>query len=204
MELKLIRASIVILAEAHNPSIISPDWIAKNSLIPESPITFIHTPDLSGFDSKSFNLVVDRQRLQLTAKKTNAKITETLTTIIAKYFELLPHIPYLRLGINFDWIIEEDNSNLPQIKTTIGKVKDYSNIFPDHDLCFGSVIHAKKDPYNLRLSIEPTEIDSLTFRFNYEYKIQNIQIDKILELLNNTPQLYNFSNDVVKDLCSMK
>ena len=36
MEAKLRRADIVIIASAHNPSIIAPQWLKDNSLITEA------------------------------------------------------------------------------------------------------------------------------------------------------------------------
>jgi len=136
MASKFIRANVVIIAEAHNPSILSPDWLKRNEVITEDPNQFILTPDFAVFESKSFNLMVDRQRWQLNTKRVNPSSIESLSTIATKYFDLLPHIPYLKLGMNFDWLIEEDeNGSPPKITPMIGSLTDLSSIFPNHNLC---------------------------------------------------------------------
>jgi len=195
---KLIRASVVILAEAHNPSILSPDWLKEKKIISENPSNFVHTPDFAVFESKTFSLIVDRQRLQLTAKKTSPKVLGALISIISRYFELLPHIPYLRLGLNFDWLVEEDErSTPPEIQLTVGSTTDFSDIFPDHKLCFGSIIVAEKNPYKLRLNIEPAEENALNYKFNFDYNIKDVSEDKRKEYIANIPKLYNLASSVV-------
>jgi len=80
MKIKLGRADIVILALAHNPSIISPQWLKENHLITEEPKQFVHTPDFSLFDSETFSLIADRQRLQVTAKKQDMDTLKSLAS----------------------------------------------------------------------------------------------------------------------------
>jgi len=196
---------MVLLAEAHNPSILSPDWLKRNKVITENPNQFVLTPDFAVFDSKSFNLVVDRQRLQLNAKKATPVTLNELVTIITKYLTLLPHIPFLRLGLNFEWVVEEDEKNPPpEINLTIGSTKDFQAIFPQHDLCYGSIIYAKKEAYRLQLTIEPTDENALIYKFNFDYNVKDIAIDKIKEFVENYPELYKFASTIVDNTTKIK
>ncbi len=101
MEIKIERADIVIVASAHNPSIVSPQWLKGKKLIVEDPKQFVHTPDFSLFDSETFSLVVDRERLQITAKKKDSGTLKSLASVGSGYIDLLPHVPYKSVGLNF-------------------------------------------------------------------------------------------------------
>jgi len=52
MDVKLRRADIVIMASAHNPSIVDPRWLKDNGLVAEDPKHFVHTPDFSARTKK--------------------------------------------------------------------------------------------------------------------------------------------------------
>ncbi|MGC9780507.1 MAG: hypothetical protein HZR80_14770 [Candidatus Heimdallarchaeota archaeon] len=202
---KFIRASMVILAESHNPSILSPDWLKRNEVITEKPNQFVLTPDFAVFDSKSFNLVVDRQRLQLNAKKATPTSLKALIDITTKYLELLPHIPYLRLGLNFEWVVEEDEKKSPpDICLTIGSTKDFTPIFPDHELFYGSIIYAQKESYRLRLNIEPTDENALIYKFNFDFNIKDKAVEKIKEFVTDYIELYKFSSQIVNKTVAIK
>lgn len=43
MDVKLKRADIVIMASAHNPSIVDPRWLKDNGLVAEDP-NFLREP----------------------------------------------------------------------------------------------------------------------------------------------------------------
>ena len=146
MNIILKRADIVILASNHNPSIISPEWLKENELILETPLYSIQTPDFSFYDSQTYSLIIDRQRLQITLKKQDIKSLLKLSNIEARYVELSPFIPYNSLGINFVWIAEFDaNESIPKIHISINSAVNLETIFKDHDLNFGYLIFASKN-----------------------------------------------------------
>ncbi len=196
---KFIRASVVMLAKAHNPSILSPDWLKRNEVITEKPIQFALTPDFAIFDSKNINLIVDRQRYQLNIKGTTKKSLDKLVQITTKYLELLPHIPYIKLGMNFEWIIEDDDEgSAPIMKPAIGTMNDFSSVFPEHELCFGTIIIAHKEPYILRVNIEPTIDDkTITYKFNFDYKLKDLAVEKIIEYVESIHELQKFATGIV-------
>ena len=68
MEISLIGANIVVLAENHNPSIISKDWLSQKGIIKDNVISFTHTPAFSVVETENFSFFVDPDRLQLTLK----------------------------------------------------------------------------------------------------------------------------------------
>lgn len=200
MDVKLRRADIVIMASAHNPSIVDPRWLKDNGLVAEDPKHFVHTPDFSMFDSELISLIVDRERLQITAKKTNRDQLKSLADMGIGYLDLLPHTPYQALGLNFVWHTEADaGESIPKIDIKIGSVGDLSNILTDHKLNYGSIIYARRDPYLLRLRIEPQGESMLIYNFNYHHEIKGIDIEKVKNFLGNFTNLYEHSKTVVEN-----
>jgi len=64
MDVKLRRADIVIMASAHNPSIVDPHWLKANGLVAEDPKHFVHTPDFFARTKKICgSLRVDKTKL---------------------------------------------------------------------------------------------------------------------------------------------
>ncbi len=153
MELKPRRRDIVIIASAHNPSIMAPQWLKDNSLIREEPIHFVHTPDFSLFESESFSVLVDHQRLQITAKKHDNATLNSLANVASKYVDLLPHIPYQSLGLNFTWSIEmNEGETLPKIGLNInkgGSLEDIKQFIGSFSTRYDDSLRILKNLYSL-------------------------------------------------------
>ncbi len=200
MKAKLRRADIVILAAAHNPSIIAPQWLKDNSLIVEEPEHFIHTPALSLFESKTFSLVVEQERLQITAKKQNERSLRSLANICGNYVKLLPHIPYIALGFNLVWSIEIDKGEkLPKMGLSINK-SDLKSVFKGHKVGCGGIIYAEKGPYKLKIVIEPQGVKTLVHQFNYHHELKGIPTEDIIKLLSAFLIRYKDSSKIIKKL----
>jgi len=200
MEAKLRRADIVIIASAHNPSIIAPQWLKDNSLISEEPRHFVHTPDFSLFESESFSLVVDHQRLQITAKKQDRGSLRSLAGIASNYVKILPHIPYRAVGLNFVWSIEiDEGERLPKIVLNINK-SDLMSVFESHEVDYGGIIYARKEPYMLKLVIEPQGKNTIVHNFNYHHELRGISVEDIIRLMDSFLTRYEDSSRIVKGL----
>lgn len=200
MEAKLRRADIVIIASAHNPSIMAPQWLKDESLILEDPSHFVHTPDLAIFESESYSLVVDHHRLQIAVKNQDTRSLESLANIISNYVKLLPHIPYKALGLNFIWAIEvDDGEELPKIELNIDK-SDLMSVFGGHEVSCGGIIYARKEPYMLKVVIEPQGGNALVHNFNYNYELEDVSVEDIVKLVNNFLTIKGDSSSIVKGL----
>jgi hypothetical protein len=204
MEAKLRRKDIVIIASAHNPSIIAPQWLKDNSLILEEPIHFVHTPDFSLFESESFLLLVDHQRLQITAKKQDDATLRSLAHIAAKYVVLLPHIPYQSLGLNFTWSVEmAEGETLPEIGININGI-DLISVFEGHDVHYGGIIYARSPIYVLKLVIESQEKNSLINNFNFHHELKGRSLEDIKQFIENFSTRYDDSLRILKNLYSLE
>jgi hypothetical protein len=207
MSIKLEQAILVIIADAHNPSILSPEWLKAKDIITEESKDFIHTPDFVLFDSDRFYMTVDRKQLQIRSKKPDSDVLEALIHFGKQYFEILQHIPYKTLGINFHWLLEENAENmLPKIEIKINDVENiFSKIIPYHKIDLGCVVYAVREPYLMRLMIEPTiKGKKLLFNFNYHHEIENMDIKNIQNLIDNLNTLHDHSKGIVDVICSTK
>jgi len=203
MQAKFRRADIVIIASAHNPGIIAPQWLKDNSLIIEAPKHFVHTPDFSLFESESFSLVVDHERLQITAKKQDKGSLRALANIAGNYVKLLSYIPYRALGLNFVWSIEiDEGEKLPEIGLNINR-GDLMLVFEGHEVDYGGIIYARKEPYRLKLVIEPQGGNTLVHNFNYHHEVGGMSGGDLAKLIDNFLTTYEDSSRIVKDLCSI-
>lgn len=201
MDIKLVSADIVILATAHNPSVLSPEWLKEKKLISKNLNNFIYTPDLSVCESNDFSLVVDRQRLNIASKMVSADSLNIIKNIAMSYIKLLPNIPYTALGMNFAWMVKANASEItPDISIKIDQLDNFSKIFPDHELSYGCIIKAKKPPYLLKLIIEPKDDKSLVLNFNYHHEIRKIEEDKLVGYIGNFIDLLDYSRDTVKKM----
>lgn len=202
MGIRLVRADIVILASAHNPSIMSPDWLRNKGLLSEKSKNFIYTPDFSLFESESYNLILDRQRLQImaTAAEQDESTVKSIARIASGYIALLPEIPYTALGLNFSWsVTSDDELKAPGIELRLNPYKDWKSILEDHDLAYGGVVYARKEPYRLSLTITPENDNKLIYKFNYHHEVTEIDADKILSYIAEFPKLYLHSLKVIKN-----
>lgn len=205
MDVKLTSADLVILATAHNPSILSPEWLNEKKLVSNDPINFIYTPDLSVFESKDFSLIVDRQRMQIVSKNFDLKSLELVKNIAAKYIELLPNIPYKAFGANFVWAMKATASEIiPDISININGSNNFSEILSGHDLSYGCIIRAKRSPYLLKLVVEPQGERSLIINFNYHHEIIKGEESKLTDYLNNYVNLLNYSQCIVNSIIKGK
>lgn len=99
------EAGVVVLAGFHNPSILNPDFLKSHDIVPRdwkvresaSMITFAQV----GFQN-GVTITLDPQRLRVTIKAlSNFDEDFPIYRVAARYVEILPHVPYTALGINW-------------------------------------------------------------------------------------------------------
>jgi hypothetical protein len=171
--LKLRKVSIVVLAQAHNPSIISPDWVQKVLLVKEAPSNFVHTPPFSLFDSASFLLTVDIERLELVPKVLDEEHISTCGQVANAYFRTLPHIPYRSLGLNFIWAYSPEpfGKPLPGVKLVIDDL-NLSQIFSGKSIKYGGSVRVEFKPFVLTMKIDYEDDRTIVFNYNFSYVIK--------------------------------
>ena len=172
--LKLRKATIVILAQGHNPSIISPDWVHKMLQVDEKPAQFVHTPQFSVFDSPSYLLTVDTDRLELVTKVLDEEHIARCAELARRYFLTLPHIPYRSLGLNYIWAYSPEPSGkpLPSVNLTINDL-NLSRVFASRNIKYGGTVRVQLKPYVLTARIDHEDDQALVLNYNFSYVIKS-------------------------------
>lgn len=115
MRFALENASIVIVAKAHNPSILQPFFLHEKNIIPKEwdwqGAMATLTPPLSQIIFREeFAITADFQKLVFQENDADRVPGESsLGTIVDNYTKQLPHTPYTGVGINFTGRIERQS-----------------------------------------------------------------------------------------------
>lgn len=115
MKWRLVQFSVVVVADAHNPTILNPDFLASQRIVPKSwgweVAEAITTPPLAMVRYENgVNVTVEQNKIQISDPNVGdgpeqSKITE----IAAAYVEILPHVRYTAVGNNFQSLIPRSN-----------------------------------------------------------------------------------------------
>jgi len=201
MSIKLRRANMVILGWQHNPEIVSPSWLKEKGLITEEPTQFAHTKEFSAFESETLSLILDRERLQISAKKRTPEALQAVQHVGAGYIAEQPQIAYRALGYNFEWVLEvAPGEALPQVAVQAGRAADPSALLPGHQLNFGFVVVAEKNPYRLRLVAEPEGNSTMAYKFNYHHELGGVDLRGISQIAATLVGLSEHSRTIAESL----
>lgn len=110
--------SIVITAEIFNPTILNPDFLRINDIVPENwgwelSAAPISTPPLATVSYKSgVNILVETNKFQVSERRQNVDTSASKISDIAKrYIEVLKHTPFREIGINLTSFFEFEDPN---------------------------------------------------------------------------------------------
>ena len=105
MELTLSNFSVVILAQAHNPSILNPDFLRQNDIVAENfkPRNVVCTqPVAQVVYEEGISIIAEFERLQFVDVDINRIPQDSpIPDIALRYIGVLPHVRYKSVGINF-------------------------------------------------------------------------------------------------------
>jgi hypothetical protein len=107
MNPKLLQFSIVVLASDHNPTILNPDFLRLQEIVPDdwgwelaSPP--IMTPPFATvqYDS-NVSISVESNKLQAADNNVEDPSASKLVSMVKRYVEVVPHVRYTAVGMNF-------------------------------------------------------------------------------------------------------
>lgn len=155
----LIRESIVVIASEHNPSILHPSFLHAQHIVPQEwePLDKpICTPPFSVVKFKNGVIfLVDSGSLQVSQSPGNNDRSEfDIPQCVKKYVEVLPHVPYTALGINFDALVDQNEPEEFLIKKFLrpGKWNDGNQQLKALSL---KLVYMRED-WRLTVSLEPS------------------------------------------------
>lgn len=105
MKINLTNFSIVVLAQAHNPTILNPDFLKNNKIVDASftPKDVYCTPPVSQVSFyEGVSIIAEFERLQfIDYVSERIPHDSSIPEIAKKYISTLPHVRYSAVGINF-------------------------------------------------------------------------------------------------------
>jgi len=111
METHLIQFSSVVVGRAHNPSILNPDFLGLNEIVPkdwnwEVAETITMPPLALVRYASGIAITVEHNKLQVMDVSDEPVPKKSKATAIArKYVETLPHVRYVAVGNNFQSVL---------------------------------------------------------------------------------------------------
>lgn len=112
MDIELVQLSIVVVANEHNPSLINPDFLEREGIIDakwgwKRSGDAITTPPFAtlSYDS-GVTITVETNKLQVVDQGCETPAQSHLADIVNRYIDVLPHVPYIAVGINFNGAVK--------------------------------------------------------------------------------------------------
>lgn len=211
MEYKFSEFTIVILASANNPSILNPDFLRINEIVNKdfTPIESISTPPISHVKYKEkIAITVDFERLTFAdADENRIPINSPIPSIAKKYIEILRHVPYKAVGINFNGYYEcshiDPNQYILNRFIKKGPWSEYEGIEPSTGLNFSY----KMNEVSLNLSIAPAvtrkgdkTFPSIAIKSNFHCDPEEKKIENILNYIQDWELRYNQLNNLLSKI----
>lgn len=209
MNITLNRATIVVLASNHNPSIATKDWLSQKKIIEEKPTNFTNTPLFSLFESQSLILTVDPERLEIGAKAFGEANIDQVKSVMLNYVSALPETRYTSVGLNYIWIARPDENEdaLNFLKNTfLPRVEKVSSVFGNIDIFVGSVIYSPFEQFLARIVIEPVLVrkeETFTgkqINCNFNYHAQVKKLDELVSAVSKFRSAKEHSQKITSDL----
>jgi hypothetical protein len=118
MSVRHFEFSVVVVANDHNPTILNPDFLVRQGIVQEGwgwkimgPA--ITTPPFATVsDDSGVTVSVESHRLQvIDTSSLGGPQSSKVVDIARRYVEVLPHVRYSAVGINFRSLVEHPDAN---------------------------------------------------------------------------------------------
>lgn len=117
MQWQLVQFSSVVVGQTHNPSILNPDFLVTQGIVPKSwgweVAETVTTMPLALVRYKNaVNITVENNKLQVTDHNVENGPEQSKITEIAKaYVKILKHVHYTAVGNNFQSVMSINNAS---------------------------------------------------------------------------------------------
>jgi hypothetical protein len=202
--------NIVLIANSFNPSIFSHHWLVSNDLVKEEEFLpqSIFTNQLVQVVTNHMVLLVLPDQLIIRFNKTGIEKESIIK--LQKIIELLPHIPYSMMGMNFVHLMDDDiNGQSTSRKYFYNSSQPLFKLFDTEDAKFGVYLSRNiKDGVRLKLDIKPVDFiadgttsSKIQFSFNYHVQLELEGANKrIIEILPQWDEFDKITNETLAEL----
>lgn len=210
MNFNLDNFSIVVLAQAHNPSILNPDFLKNNGIIDLSfkPNNVICTPPVAQVSYvEGISIMAEFEKLQfIDTLKTRIPFESPIPEIAIKYIKTLPYVRYTAVGLNFmGHYLCKDNelalSFLPNKFLKDDSWHTFGDSLPKVGLKFTYSLKNLKCTVNMDTTelIRPKEPPLPIIGINTNYHFDSTNIEEITSFISNWKTQYNHFSKIILD-----
>jgi len=199
------RHPLFVFLGAWNPAIFQPPWIAKylfekpegNQIAAKQLTVFAPFPkQITYIDN--IGVSASNERVEIYTNGFENDLCLEAEKVAIRLIKTLPHTPFGRYGINFNFVVELPNDTMLDALKTSDKVDQYHKIISQN---ITSKIEMEDD-VKLNFSRQPSEKD-VTFNFNYDHN--PIEVETAEEVLTNSVESkLNSSTLILEQLYSLR
>lgn len=213
MNFNLDNFSIVVLAQAHNPSILNPDFLRSQGIIESffKPTNVICTPPIAQVSyEEGITIMAEFEKLQFI--DTSAKripFDSPISDITIKYIKTLPHVRYTAVGLNFagHYLCKDKESAaalLPSKFLKEGKWSSFGDSMPFVGIKFSYLANGVRCTINFDTTeaIFPDKPMAPVIAITSNYHADSADIEEIVKVINNWKTHYKHFLDIVLDTFS--
>jgi hypothetical protein len=213
--IELTHFSIVVLAEANNPSILNPDFLKNNGIVDPSftPTTVFCTPPVSQVAySEGISIVAEFEKLQfIDEQSSRIPKASPIPDISSRYVRTLPHVKYTAVGINLSGHrpFETLDAAKSFVMTKFIKPGPWLDV-RGQPVAAGVNLVYSLDNLQRTVNVNPGElrkeqaIPVVSVRYNHNYNLQSPSVDDINSLIANWPEAFKYYTDFCEYLFKEK
>lgn len=212
---ELRTASVVVVANNFNPSIITQQWLVSNNVLDEGSdnIHQIFTPGFISVVNNDFQLTVVPSQLNFEINSPNQKFESCISKLNC-ILKSLCDTPFVAVGVNFQWSITDSIDSISIISRKLfGKEGGvYSEFVDVENARYGT--YMSKDFLNARLKldikpvaqtstikVESLPLEFLLATFNFHKDLSSEERSKeLLEVIQNSTHFLSESEKIVNAL----
>jgi hypothetical protein len=209
--IELTHFSVVVLAEGNNPTILNPDFLKNNNIVDQkfTPATVLCTPPVSQVAySEGISIVAEFEKLQFIDERAD-RIPDAspIPSIASKYLQILPHVKYTAVGINFSGHRRFDD--LGAAKSFILKkfIKEgpWFNV-QEQDIGAGVNFVYSHDNVRRTVNINPGELKKeqefpvVSVRYNHNCDVQSSSLESLTSFIANWPEAFKYYTEFCENL----
>lgn len=210
MKFNLDNFSIVVLAQAHNPTILNPDFLKNNGIIDASFTTnnVICTPPVAHVSYvEGISVMAEFEKLQfIDTEPKRIPFESPIPEVAKKYINVLPHVRYTSVGLNFigHYLCKDKEfalSLLPHKFLKEGSWSTYGDSLPHVGLKFIYPLKNIKCTINMETAelVRSSEPPLPIIGINANYHIDSTSIEEIVSFVNNWQTPFNHFSKVISD-----
>jgi hypothetical protein len=211
MNFNLDNFSIVVLAQAHNPSILNPDFLKNNGIIDPlfKPNNIICTPPVAQVSYvEGISIMAEFEKLQfIDTLKTRIPFESPVPEIAIKYIKILPYVRYTAVGLNFmGHYLCKDNelalSFLPNKFLKDGSWNTFGDSLPKVGLKFIYSLKNLKCTVNMDTTelIRPNELPQPIIGITANYHLDSNSMEEISSFISNWKTQFNHLSMIILDI----